>query len=261
MAADQRRRAARPARPAARRRPRVEGEEVRPRRRGLERLDEHAAVEQVVAQVGPVVAAALPTPARRAGPEAGAAVRAQHGARTRGAAGDRRRRRPSQPRIARQPPPTPRSAQVARATARALAPATRRRAPATGASRPRRRAARRRARRRLLERPQRLGARGERRQHPALVAAGLGRRAHAQRRLGDHAERALRADQQLAQVGPGGAAGDRGQVEVARGRDAAQPARRARRCARSPSTPGRPSASPRSRRPSRTRSSAGSGRA
>ena len=74
----------------------------------------------------------------------------------------------------------------------------------------------------LLEPPQRVGAVGERAREPALVAV-LGRhRAHAQRDAGDHAERALGADDELAQRRPGGARGRAERGQLARRRGAAQ---------------------------------------
>ena len=113
----------------------------------------------------------------------------------------------------------------------------------------------------LLELAQGLGARGEARQGVGVEALAPRARPHAQGDLGDDAERALRAEQQLAQVRPGGARRHRraSRARPPGWRRAAR--RRARRCARSRSRPGRRSASPPSRRPSRTRSSAGSGRA
>ena len=60
----------------------------------------------------------------------------------------------------------------------------------------------------VLERAERLDALGEAAERPALVAALLRHRPQRQRRLGDHPERALGADDQLAQDGPAAVPGN-----------------------------------------------------
>ena len=64
--------------------------------------------------------------------------------------------------------------------------------------------------------PQRLCPGREVGEEESLIDALLRRRAHAQREPIDHAERPLRADQQLTQAGTGGGGGDRGQLDIAR---------------------------------------------
>ena len=87
---------------------RVERRQVAPGGGGLERLDEHAVVEQRVAQVGPGVAAAQPRLARPRAPAHSPPPRAQQRAACAAGAARRRPSSPSQPTIARQPPSWPR---------------------------------------------------------------------------------------------------------------------------------------------------------
>ena len=198
----------------------VEGEELRPRRRGLERLDQDAAVHQLVAHVGAVEARAHPG-APRGLPERHAAGVAQRlGRRLAAHAHALLRPRPAHDgqRAARHPARAQVGPQRARAHAAQAGHADAQpglvlvgepRHVGRGAA--------------LLQAPQRLGARAEAREHPALVARQLGRRAHPQRHLGDGAQHALRAHDEPAQLRARGARRLRAQVEVAAGRRQPQP--------------------------------------
>ena len=100
----------------------------------------------------------------------------------------------------------------------------------------------------------------ERRPAPALVDLHLGQRAHPHGHRGDHAEGALGAQEQLAQVRTGGVGRRAAEVDpAARGGDASG-RRPARRSGRSRRWTGRWTGSRRSRRSRRTRRTAGSGR-
>ena len=162
---------------------RYSAEELRPRRRRLERLDHHAAVQQVVAQVGPVEARALPRApgGLPEGDPAGVAQRLDGGLAPRA---HRLLRSPSQPTIA--SAPWPRRAPAGSADS---APARRPRSPVrpsasrvssssdsratSGATPP------------CSSAPQRLGAGGEATGTSSPRSGWLGGRAHAQRHLGD----------------------------------------------------------------------------
>ena len=107
----------------------------------------------------------------------------------------------------------------------------------------------------------RVGAGVEGRPPPALVRRHGGRAPHAHRDGGDDAEGALRAQQQLTQVGPGGV-GRRGAEAQRPGRRGGGEARRpSRRSVRSRRWTARSSAWPRSRRSTRAGRTAGSARA
>ena len=224
----------------------------------LERLHHHAAVEQLVAQVGPGVAAAqprLPRAAAEQHPAAGPQQRPSAGAAALHVllvaleAEDRQ------------------AAALVAAHAQVAPPEPL--LPAAGGREGHRQARLVLVREpahvgrgvRLLHHPERLAALGEAAERPALVAARRGRGPHAQRGLGDHAQHALGAHHQLAQARAGGRRRERARAELARrARRSARPPP-ARRCARSPWTPGPPSAWPPSRPRSSTRTTAGSGRA
>ncbi len=184
--------------------------QVRPRGRGLERLDQHAAVEQRRR------AGAGRRSARRAHsrPARCAAYTAPAARRTRDAASRRRRDR-----VGSRPPSRRSSGSACRPP---CAPATgrrRRSASEKRVSSARRTAARRRARGRPASSCASASQPAlEVGREPALVALRLRHRAHAQRDLGDHAERALGAGDELAQRRPGGA---RGRVAAWRARRAA----------------------------------------
>ena len=237
MAHHERRRAAARARRAARRRPRRAARAAastsspsrasRPSRR---------ASSSVVAQVGRRGSGRAPTPRPARVPSASAPC-----ARSTRAAAARRRAdllaSPSQPTIARQPPPC-RAPQVA--AQRRVADARRRPAPArrglllVGQARDVGRDAAPARARGSASTPV-----GERRAATSpRSAAGRARGRTRSVDRGDHAERPLGADEQLAQVGPGGLAGAAAASSVARRRHDRAARRRARRSARSRSTPG-----------------------
>jgi hypothetical protein len=75
----------------------------------------------------------------------------------------------------------------------------------------------------LREGAQRLGRRGEARQRAGGEGLHPRARGHTQRDLGEHPERALRSDEQLAQVRPGGGGGQRAGLEGAGRRRRPQP--------------------------------------
>ncbi len=114
---------------------------------------------------------------------------------------------------------------------------------------------------RLCERPHRRGSVVERGPAPTLVAPGLRQRAHAHGHRRDHPEGTFGAQEHLAEVRPGGTRGRMAERDRSVRRRDDETRAPARRNGRIRPTTGRSNASPRSRRWSRTRRTAGSGRA
>ena len=177
---------------------RVHGGQPRPRRGGLQRLDHHAAVEQVVPHVRP---GEPRRPPRAPGPlpEAPSTGRAKL------------------PVGVRPPldPPLPAHHEQARAARAAGSCLDRRARHAAGPGEGERDASLVfvgqpcdvRGGAGVLERAERFAARFEARDHPGLVAALRGHGMHPQGDLGDHPERPLGARHELPQVRPRGARG------------------------------------------------------